>query len=324
MIDPLDFEGIARLMNSGFTLQETLDLLETPDSRPVFAKLRKQLVDGTPLQEVFPTFCPKEYRTYLSGFLSFLPMKDAMMLCMEVVKGEQEQKKDYIHGLFYPSLMFVCSLAGVILFNEFCLPSLLSLMENFHVDTGSYETMRIIARGSGLLFFLLCVLSGSGCVLLNKPSNQVKFYCLLARHFPASIYVQYESADFIRFFLQCIRMNVSTRESLRILKSVTSRPVIAFLAEVMERGLLLGNSFQEAVELMWLDPALIRFMRIACTSLDTEVMLEGYLVMSKERAQRQCRKITRTVQVLTYVSIGIVLIAVYRILMLPMAILGSI
>ena len=324
MLDRLDCEGIARLMSSGLTLQETLSLLETPANRNAFNAVKNALEHGRQPSDFFPSICPGVYRSYLAGFLKCLPFAEALRLCIEIVAGEETQKKEYFQGLFYPCMMFLCTVAGVTLFNEFCFPPLLSLLESFHVSSDEYTLLRIMIRIAGIL-----IASGiTACTLFilwcRRESRQISAYLFFAKHFPSSVFVQYESADFIRYFLQCIRMHVPTRESIQILKTVPHRPVITFLAGVMEKSLQYGEPFHEAVEMPWLDPSLIRFMNIACFSLEMETMLESYLEMSKERSRKQCRRVTRLVQILSYSAIGVILILIYQIMLLPMKLLGGI
>ena len=320
----MDCEGIAKLMRNGFTLQETLALLETPGNRRVFQHIAYMLEQGELPDRFFPDLCPRVYQSYLSGFLSCLPFGDAMQLCIEIVAGEEAQKKEYVQGLFYPCMMLLCTIAGVTLFNEFCFPPLLSLMESFHTTSADYRLLRIILRMIGIATFVLLLSGGILLVWSSRERHRIGVYVFFAKHLPSSIYVQYESADFIRYFLQCIRMRVPTRESLRILQAVPHRPIIRFLAGVLERCLIIGEPFSSALDMPWLDPTLIRFMKIAFYSSEMESMLEGYLAMSKERSQRQCKRITRVVQILSYAAIGTIIILIYQIMLLPMKLLGGI
>lgn len=320
----MDCEGIAKLMRNGFTLQETLALLETPGNRPAFQHIASKLEQGELPDRFFPDLCPRVYRSYLSGFLSCLPFGDALQLCIEIVAGEEAQKKEYVQGLFYPCMMLLCTIAGVTLFNEFCFPPLLSLMDSFHAGSADYDLLRIILRIIGILTAVILLTGTILLVWCLQERNRIGVYVFFARHLPSSIYVQYESADFIRYFLQCIRMRVPTRESLRILQAVPHRPVIRFLAGVLERCLIIGEPFSSALDMPWLDPTLIRFMKIAFYSSEMESMLEGYLAMSKERSRRQCRRITRAVQILSYAAIGTIIILIYQIMLLPMKLLGGI
>ncbi len=324
LLERPDFDGIAKLMGSGFTLQEALSLLETPACSYAFDHIRNLLTEGMQPADFFPDISPKEYRPYLSGFLQCLPFSDALQLCMDVVSGEEAQRKEYVHGLFYPCMMFLCTIGGVTLFNEFCFPPLLSLMEGFHVASSDYTLLRIILRLIGAVVAIVLLLAGIVITWFVRRKSRINAYLFFAKHFPNAICIQYETTDFIRFYLQCVKMNMATKESLNILCSLQNRPVIQFLAEVMTRSLKTGEPFRQAVELPWLDPALNRFMKIAYYSSDMENMLSGYLQMAKERSHRQCVRITRIVQILSYAAIGTIVILIYQIMLLPMKLLAGI
>lgn len=308
-------------MANGFTLQDSLHLLESPANQMVFREIEARLQNGEELTAFFPDYCPRVYRIYLDGFLKCLSFSEALSLCLEVVSGEEQQKQEYRKGLFYPCMMFLCTLAGVILFNEFCFPPLLGMMKGFHVESTNYDALRTGFRLLSALVILVLLLAASVVLFFHQKRHRIQGYLLCARYAPGSMYVQYESTDFIRFFLQCIRMHVPTRESLRILSSLEQKPVIRFLAKTIETALVNGDSFEQALDVPWLDPSLLRFLKIALYSSEMESILERYLEMAKERSVRQCKRITRTVQILSYACIGVILILVYEVLMLPLQIL---
>lgn len=320
-IDRLDCEGIARLLANGFTLQEALHLLESASNHDVFAEIEARLKQGEELTAFFPEYCPKAYQIYLDGFLKCLSFSESLSLCLEVVTGEEQQKKEYQRGLFYPCMMFLCTLAGVILFNEFCFPPLLSMMKGFHVESAGYSGMRIGFRVLSSSVILVLLMAFAVILFFRQKSHRIQGYLLCAKYAPYSIYVQYESTDFIRFFLQCVRMRVPTRESLKILSSIEQKPVIRFLADTIQQALSGGDSFEQALDVPWLDPTLLRFLKIALYSSEMESILERYLEMAKHRSVRQCKRITRAVQILSYACIGVILILVYEVLMLPLQIL---
>ena len=47
-------------------------------------------------------------------------------------------------------------------------------------------------------------------------------------------------------------------------------------------------------------------------------MLEGYLEMTKARTETQIRRFSRTVQFVSYLLIGVMIVLMYRLLLMPM------
>ena len=58
-------------------------------------------------------------------------------------------------------------------------------------------------------------------------------------------------------------------------------------------------------------------MKTAVYSSDCERMLEGYLEMTRVRTETQIRRFSRTVQFVSYLMIGIMIVLMYRLLLMP-------
>ncbi len=110
---------------------------------------------------------------------------------------------------------------------------------------------------------------------------------------------------------------------MQILMNTTEKPVISDIALKIDQSLKSGKSFENALDTPFLDTALCRLLKIAVYSSDMENMLDGYLEIAQQQAERKCRRITYAVQLLSYASISLILILVYQILMLPLQIISS-
>ena len=168
------------------------------------------------------------------------------------------------------------------------------------------------------------LVSYSSLYFIPYTEQSLFSYSFMAKRFPESLLTQYASAEFIRFYLSFMRVNPSTYECMNVLKHMKDKPLVSLIAEVLDVRLLKGESFESALQTPYIEKALLRFFRIAVHASDTEAMLEGYLAMVEERRNRQIRRLTVLIQLAAYSLIGIVIITVYRILMIPMAMMRSI
>jgi len=319
----MDCEGIQQLMKNGFTFQEALELLGSSRNQEVFQKIREQLSAGASAAETLLRYCPGIYRRYLDGFLQYLPLQESLTLSIHAVQQEESQRKEYRKGLLYPCALFLATVGGLIMFNELCFPPLLSMMRGFRVSLDSFSAFHAIARVISIFLILMLVCMSAAAIWFLQESHQLRGYEMLKRILPGSMVIQYASMDFIRFFLECTKMGIHTRQSIEIMKRIRHRPVISFLAAEIERSLETGDSFVHAVESPYLDPALTRFMKIAVYSSNLETMMEGYLAMSLERIHRQCVVLTRAIQMCCYAGIGAILILVYQVLLMPLSIMSQ-
>lgn len=324
LIDREDCQGIQKLMESGFTLQESMELLSSRKSSEAFAAIRKRLEDGEEAASFFQDYCPKDYRGYFSGFLQTLSFRECLSLSIAIAEGDRKEKEAIQRKLFYPCAMLVAVIAGIFLFTEFCFPPLLSMVKSFHGDTEQYVLIQKVLKNACMILAIILAVLAAMVLSFLPEARQKQGFQLLQKLLPDSLLVQYVSMDFIRFFHQCLSRNIPTRRSLHLLETISHKPVIRFLAEEIEKGLLEGNPLEQAVDLPCLDPALARFMKLAVYSGNAEEMLKGYLEMSEEKGRLRIARITRTIQAASYACIGIVLILIYQILMMPLQILTQI
>ncbi len=324
MIDREDCQGIQKLMESGFTLQESMDLLASGKSCRAFAEIKRRLENGEEAASFFQEYCPKEYRGYFSGFLQTLPFRECLSLAIAIAEGDRKERKEIRQKLFYPCAMVAASTAGIFLFTEFCFPPLVSMAESFHGEIDQYVFIQNLLKTGCMILSMVLLAISVLAIWFFPESRQKQGYLLLQKVLPDSLLVQYVTMDFIRFFQQCLSGNIPTRRSLHLLETISRKPVIRFLAEEIEKELLAGNPLEQAVDLPCLDPALARFMKLAVYSGNAEEMLKGYLEMAEEKIRLRIAGITRTIQAGSYACIGVLLILIYQILMMPLQILTQI
>ncbi|MBQ6489658.1 MAG: type II secretion system F family protein [Solobacterium sp.] len=324
LLEPFDCEGILSLLNAGFSLRQCLHVLEDERNTECFAKMRSQLENGEPGDRVMTDFCPDKYRRYLEGFIQVLPVKKALGLSIRMANARQASRKQYLSQAAYPLSMFLLMLCGCLLFSEFCFPALLSMMEGFRIDLSFYSRIASAVRlvSSSLLAFVIIVLILTA--VCTRRKYRIKAYCFIASKGILPVIREYVSARFILFYTQCIEMDLHTMQSLQILKSLDSQPLIRMLAAGMDEALRDGNAFEEAMHSRYLDPSLYRFMRIAVHTEGAGNMMNSYLQMSSLRMQRKLKRYSEVIRLVSYAGVGVMLIIVYRILMMPLSVLSDI
>ena len=321
MLEPFDCEGILSLLNAGFSLRQCLSVLEDEHNAECFAMMRRQLENGEPGDRVMTDFCPDRYRRYLEGFIPVLPVKEALGLSIRMANARQASRKQYLSQAAYPLSMFLLMLCGCLLFSEFCFPALLSMMAGFRIDLSFYS--RVAAAVRLISAFLLGIVIAALIIaaVCTSRKYRIRAYCFIASKNLLPIIREYVSARFILFYTQCIEMDLHTMQSLQILKSLDSQPLIRMLACGMDDALRDGNAFEEAMHSRYLDPSLYRFMRIAVHTEGAGNMMNSYLQMSSLRMQRKLKRYTEVIRFISYAGVGIMLIIVYRILMMPLSVL---
>ena len=311
-------------MKNGFTFQECLDLIEESDNTVLLNEIRSRLDCGEDPGAVLPPYTPGLFRRCLSGFLQFLSFSESLRLSAAIVSEETDVKKETLKQLFYPAVLLIGTFAGIVLFNELCFPPLISMMSGFRLDSSMYETVRKLIRIIVVIIGILGLGTGITLFVFTRPDHIVDGYTAALKVMPSSLPVIYVSLDFVRYFRQCIRMNLSTRQSFGILSTIPGRPLICWLSRAVSSSLLDGEDFVRALDRPELDRTLVRFIRIAVHSSDMEDMLDAYTALTEERIRQRCRRIAGVIQLIAYAMIGVMIILVYRIMLLPLSLMMQI
>ena len=156
-------------------------------------------------------------------------------------------------------------------------------------------------------------------IYIQKEERLKKLYLFLASNYSQSLFVKFYSQEFMRYFIECTRNGLSTKNTIQIMKSIPKKPIIYMLSCEIEQALLEGTTFINAIKDTHLDQDLMRFMQIAIYSKEKENILEKYLSYSDIYIEKRISKITTVLQSCAYVTIGFFMIVVYQILMVPLS-----
>lgn len=319
-----DIKAIVSLMENGLSLQESMKILKDKTNESIFLSINEHLKHGETLTEFFYLYVPLKYRSYLEGFMKYMTFQEALSTSIDIVSEEEKNQQEIIRGMLYPTLLLIGMICGIFLFNEMILPNMITLMAGFSLDSNSYMSLQKLIRLLSLLLMVLSVLIIVILYFLLHKRNIVKTYCYISQVFPNSILSQNASEQFAQFFLECMKRNISTQNSLLILSTLKDKPLVSFIASCMDEHLNKGESLQQAIKVTHVEATLLRFFTVALYASDCEGMLKGYLEMVKIRKMNAIKRYSRNVQLFSYSIIGVVLIFVYRILMMPMNMLQNI
>lgn len=319
-----DMRAIVSLMENGLSLQESMQILKDKTNESIFIGINEHLIHGETLTEFFYLYVPLKYRSYLEGFMKYMPFQEALSTSIDIVNNEEKNRQEIIRGMLYPTLLLVGMVCGIFLFNEMILPNMITLMAGFSLDSNTYMFMQEMIRIISLLLMILVVVIVSILCILLQKRNIVQTYCFISQLFPNSILSQNASEQFAQFFIECLKRNISTQNSLLILSTLKDKPLVSFIASSMDEHLNKGESLQQAIKVTHVEATLLRFFKVALYASDCEGMLQGYLEMVNIRKMSAIKKYSRNVQLFSYSIIGVVLIFVYRILMMPMNMLQNI
>ena len=311
-------------MENGFSFTDTLQILKTKRNERRITYVLEKLEQGQTFKEAFSLLLPHCYRRYFNNFIRYLPVLESMRISVELATHEEKMKQKMMKDMVYPVVMLFVMFIGMYLFNGFVFPQMMTLMTSFEINVSSYYFLRSLIQLLSWLVTILFVVGMLLWVVFQKPNRKCWLYRVLVKYVPDSLMVQKASAEFARYFLECVRVRISTKQTMKILLDMKEKPLVRLIAQELNDALSKGESFEVTLHTPFVEHALQQFFQIALHGSNCEKMLEGYLVMNQQRHIKQVRIFTRSVQLSCYGAIGLILLVVYQILMLPMQMLQNI
>ena len=311
-------------MENGFSFTDTLQILKTKRNERRITQVLEKLEQGQTFKEAFSLLLPHCYRRYFNNFIRYLPVLESMRISVELATHEEKMKQKMMKDMVYPVVMLFVMFIGMYLFNGFVFPQMMTLMTSFEINVSSYYFLRSLIQLLSWLVTILFVVGMLLWVVFQEPNRKCWLYRVLVKYVPDSLMVQKASAEFARYFLECVRVRISTKQTMKILLDMKEKPLVRLIAQELNDALSKGESFEVTLHTPFVEHALQQFFQIALHGSNCEKMLEGYLVMNQQRHIKQVRIFTRSVQLSCYGVIGLILLVVYQILMLPMLMLQNI
>lgn len=311
-------------MENGFSFTDTLQILKTKRNECRITQVLEKLEQGQTFKEAFSLLLPHCYRRYFNNFIRYLPVLESMRISVELATHEEKMKQKMMKDMVYPVVMLFVMFIGMYLFNGFVFPQMMTLMTSFEINVSSYYFLRSLIQLLSWLVTILFVVGMLLWVVFQEPNRKCWLYRVLVKYVPDSLMVQKASAEFARYFLECVRVRISTKQTMKILLDMKEKPLVRLIAQELNDALSKGESFEVTLHTPFVEHALQQFFQIALHGSNCEKMLEGYLVMNQQRHIKQVRIFTRSVQLSCYGAIGLILLVVYQILMLPMQMLQNI
>lgn len=304
-------------MKNGFSFQDALSVIQTRKNSNTVAKISAELKEGKTSEAVLSTYLNMQYKGYFMGFIQYMSLSDTLAAILLITAAEKKQKEELLKGIFYPSLLFLGVTIGVLVFDACVLPVMTNMMASFQYEnttiTVTQNCLDFLCKGILILLLISTAVLGY-CLQKNQL---LKTYHWISKYVPDALLVKYASTQFSRFYLECLKRKIPTKEALSILKQMKQKPLVQDIAEQLDSHLRDGIQMNEAMAETTTESAFVRIFQISLYASNCEDMLEGYLHMVQERTSSEIRFFSRTVQGISYSAVGIVIVLVYQVLLMP-------
>lgn len=313
-----DLVYLRKLLETGLSLNFCLQLLENSKNRKSFEKIQMSLSEGKMIEDIIGDYLPSSVKGYMVPLLHNFSFSESLSLSLDFYDRNNGSLSDLISEVAYPVILLFVTISALYLFDLYGIDSIFSLLSSFDSDIGIYYDIRIMFRVFIQFFYYGMLVGILLFVYFLSPKRIPYLYLIVSKYFPSSLLSIYYSEEFVSLLLICVNRGYGSKKSLEILKRMKNKPIISMLAFHLDEGLMEGEQLNEAVKKKYYDSSLSRFIRIASYSNDFSGILNSYTNMARERIKRKMKSSSGTIQVFTYLIIGLIIIFIYQVLFMPM------
>lgn len=313
-----DLIYLSRLLKSSMSISDCFSLIENRNNQGLLKEISAELDHGSPIEKALNGRLPDKLKDYLLPLSQRLSFSEALDLSLDFYDLDHQGRKELLSGVAYPLGMLFITITTLYLFDLYGMDTIFRVIGSFSAQEHFYQGFRVILRLIVNGIYYLSLILTAAVLFYTRPKRVVLFYLFISRYLPDSLLNSYYSEKFMSLFVVCIDRGYPTKQSLEILKSMKTMPIISFLAFHLDESLLSGETLKDAVKKRYYDHYLARFIRIASYTNDFSRIIMSYVEMARMRIRNKLRLYAATLQLLTYGFIGLIVIFIYQILFLPM------
>ncbi len=242
----------------------------------------------------------------LSGHMSFEKALD----CANVIEeSSKKRKQKFVIQIAYPLFLFLFSYALILFFSNSIVPSMMTYAEN--------SSFVIIDVLSVFYTFILLILIVMFLMLILrkkiKKLNQI---------FSSIYYVKvYQSLLFSYIWKSLLSNGLVTFECFRVMEDI---PETKDLAQSLNDSLARGSSLLQAISDTFKDLNLFyQFIETGMASSNLTHLLDIYNQRQEKEMDFILKKISKSIQLFSYLCVAIVVFVFYQVMLLPLNMLNT-
>lgn len=313
-----DITYLSKLLDTNLSISQCFQLIENKKNKAILETINSKLNKGELIEKIIINHLPKEIESYVQGLLLSLSLSKALSLALKFQSDNTNDKNELLVSLAYPCILLFITISALYLFDLYGIDAIFSLIVSFDSDISIYKDLRILFRIIINIIYFSILIGTLLIILFMQPKRIILLYIFVSKYLPNSLFNVYYSQEFMALLKICVDSGFKTRQSLELLKSMKSKPIISFLAFHLDESLMEGETMKEATSKNYYDQVLKRFIKIANYTSDFSNVIASYVDFAKQRVKTKLKRYALTVQIATYSMIGLIVVFIYQILFMPM------
>lgn len=308
-----DWLYFSQLLEKGYSFEMSLQLMNKEEPKVI-----ESLQQGWRAEQVVLDSCKGRFAVLIAFFIEITSLATALKSAISLYQFERSMKHKLFRQTAYPLFIFLFSFVTVFIFSSYIIPQ---LIQNFEVDTKPLfwvvTLIRYVSIGTMcgfaavLLLFTLCKL----CKPLYSRLGQLG----VLRFHIAREFLSYYLSSYLLTLNNC---GLSTKQAFCFLRKLEKQPLLFLLVEAIYKQLESGDELALSIQhnaMLSKNFKLHYAFGVASNSFDDA--LTTYRDLQEKRWDRQLKRLSIVMQVISYSFVGVLMICVYQIMLIPLEML---
>lgn len=256
------------------------------------------------------------YFQILDALSQILPLKEAIQCASSLEKAGKRKAMRFLAKMAYPISLFIFSYLMVTFFESSILPS----MQSF-TQAENFLGIQLIKWFLSFWLILGCI--GIVLLLILNCSKELRVYAVSNLFNKIPIFKAMMTWQFSCALSACLGHGISTERTLKTLCLIQDHSYIQYYAQSLQEQLKQGCTIVESLQNIGVDETFLHYYLIGSRSNNLQAMLDLYQRKTEKRIDLAIKKISIWIQVLSYFSVGAVVLIVYQVMLLPMELLNT-
>ncbi|MEG0469427.1 MAG: type II secretion system F family protein [Longicatena sp.] len=314
-IDLSSWKFFADLLKHGYPAMDALRFLDI-----TMSGIEEYVEQGTPLIDVLLKGQKGRFYDHLRFFVNIMSLYDAIDSSIALLEFEKGIKTRLLKKSIYPICIIVFAYMLLWFFSTMIIPQ---MMSSFSMDD-SFQSLAffiLCIKMFCISFALLCILFlGFSCYLMMH--KQLRTQVLYKLHKKLFFLVDYESYVFSGYLIEMQKRGISTKNAMRYLSSIQADSLFKYLIDELNQCLMMGEDMLDVIaHTSLLNKTFITTFRIGATTSNLCELLITYMKQQEYVWDKYIRKISTTIQCISYTFVGFVVLIVYQIMLVPLSML---
>lgn len=307
----------SQLIEQGFSLAQALEIMGSLFKKEDIAPFTTHCATGHPFAStleachfekrvIYIVRCGEEAGSLLQGLQKAAEYSD------HLIKNKAELSKKLRYPLFLFTLMI--GILGIVYL--FFFPQLENFYESFHIEGDPTMLNGVLLLLGGLLLFILVGIGGSIFIFKSGHSSipRILFHLPFLKKLSQHVFSYYFSSQWL-IFLNC---GLPLKESLFMMKSFETIPLVRFIIEEFEHALEHGMSLPDLVEKSpYFTPYFKLIMKHALQIAQVHKELTLYSTEEFKRLTQWMNQTFKIIQFTFLALLGLIIVLIYLSLLQP-------